>query len=306
MLDRRGYVFSAALHLMVVLVAILGLPSLFKPEPLEETPIVVELVNKAPETHATRKVETPPKPKAKPEDIAEAEQPKPEPKKVEPPKSAPAPAPEPAPKPPEPKPEPPKPAPPEPPPPPAPPPLPPVPRPEPKPPEPKPEPPRPEAKPKPPEPKPRPKKPQDDAAFDALLRNLSTHPTAQTPDKPKPQKPTPPQQAAASSQPMAPLGSQLTTSELDFIRQQIEDCWNAPIGARDVQTMFADIKVRMNPDGTVQSAEITDSNNQNFAESARRAPLNPQCHQLKVPLDKYSGSNGWSVIYLHFTPEGIQ
>lgn len=291
MLDRRGYVFSAALHLLVVLIAVLGLPSLFKPEPLEETPIVVELVNKAPETHATRKADTPPKPKAKPEEIAEAEQPKPEPKKVEPPKPAPAPTPEPAPKPPEPKPPPPSPE-----------PKPP----EPKPPEPKPEPPKPEAKPKPPEPKPRPKKPQDDVAFDALLRNLSTRPTAQTADKPKPQKPTPPQQAAASSQPMAPLGSQLTTSELDFIRQQIEDCWNAPIGARDVQTMFADITVRMNSDGTVASAEITNSNNQNFAESARRAPLNPQCHQLKVPLDKYAGANGWSVIYLHFTPEGIQ
>jgi hypothetical protein len=180
-------------------------------------------------------------------------------------------------------------------------PKPPEPKPEPKPPEPKPEPP----KPKPPEPKPDKKK--QDAEFDALLRNLSTRqPTPDKPEKPKLQRPVPQQQAMASSQPIAPLGSQLTTSELDFIRQQIQDCWNEPVGAQDVQTMYADIQVQMNPDGTVRSAQIIRTNNQTFAESARRAPLAAECHQLKVPLDKYAGANGWNVIDLHFTPQGIQ
>lgn len=306
MLDRRGYVFSAALHFAVVLMAVLGLPSLFKAKPLEDTPIVVELVNKAPETHATRKADTPPKPKAKPEEIAEAEQPKPEPKKVEPPK--PAPAPEPTPKPPEPKPEPPKPVPPTPTPPPAPPPLPPAPLPEPKPPEPKPEPPKPEAKPKPPEPKPPPKKPQDDAAFDALLRNLSTHPTAPTPDKLKPQKPTPPQQVVASSQPIAPLGPQLTTSELDLVKQQIEACWNVPAGARDAGDLRPEFRVSMNPDGTIRDAQLLNRNRlgepffQAAADSAYRALKNPTCQPLKLPPEKF---NQWQTFTITFDPKDL-
>lgn len=316
MLDRRGFVFSAALHVAVVLLVVLGLPSLFKTEePLEDTPLVVELVNKAPETRATRKSETPPKPKAKPDEVAEVEQPKPEPKKLEPPKPAPTPPPEPAPKPPEPKPEPPKPAPPEPTPPPAPPPPPPpVPKPpEPKPPEPKPEPkppePKPEPKPKPKPPEPKPDKKKEDAEFDALLRNLSTHPvTPDKPEKPKLQRPTPPQQAMASSQPIAPLGAQLTTSEIDLVKQQIEACWNAPAGARDAGNLTPEYRVYMNPDGTVRDAQLLNRDRlsdpffQAAADSAYRALRNPSCQPLKLPPEKY---NQWQTFTITFDPKDL-
>jgi hypothetical protein len=362
MLDRRGLVFSAALHIAVLVLAVLGLPSLFKPDTPEETPFVVQLVNKAPETRATRKTVTPPKPQAKPDELADADLPKPKPEKVEPPKPPPAPPPpEPAPKPPEPKPEP-KPAPPEPTPPPAPPPAPPPPEPkppepkppepkppepkppepkppepkppepkppepkppepkpepklpEPKPPEPKPEPPKPEPpkpeppKPKPPEPKPVDKKKKEDAQFDALLRNLSTRPTTPAPDKPKPPRPTPPQQQAmASSQPIAPLGAQLTTSEKDFVIQQLHACWYFDTGARGAADLKPEFRVNMNADGTIRDAQLlnrdrlSDPYFRAAADSAYRALKNPDCQPLKLPPEKF---REWQTFTITFDPQDL-
>jgi hypothetical protein len=293
----RFYLYSAIFHVAVfgLLYSVAHL-HLFDHEIVEDTPIVVQLVTVAPQTHATQVNPTPPKPE-KPPQVAQAQPPKPEPPPPPPPPEPPPPPPPPPP------PTPPK---PEPPPPPPPPPAPPKPEP---PPEPKPEPPKPEP-PKPEPPKPEPPKPiakptppktaRDDAAFDSLLKTLAKRDPAREPTQ---------QVAVAepkeSSQPIAPLGSSLTMSERDLVRQQIENCWAEPVGARDVQTLYANIRIYMNPDATVRSAEILDNNDQPFAESARRAALNPSCHQLKLPLDKYSGAEGWNVILLKFTPKGI-
>jgi len=101
------------------------------------------------------------------------------------------------------------------------------------------------------------------------------------------------------------LGPKLTVSEMDLVLKQIEDCWAVPAGADEVQSLYANVRIFMNPDATVQRAEIVEHNNQQFAESALRAVLKPQCHQLKLPLDKFGGANGWNVINLTFTPKGI-
>jgi hypothetical protein len=287
-MQRGGYIFSAVLHLSILLAIVFGLPQIFQRKLPEETPIVVELVNVAPETRATQVNKTPPRPN-KPDKVAENEPPpKPEPPKPEPPKPPP-----PAPKPPESKPEPP-----------APPPPPPPPPPAEKPPEPKPPPPKAEA-PKPPPPKPEvAKRKQDDASFDALLKNLAKRDPARTPDEP-PKQQADASPAKASSQPVAPLGPKLTVSEMDLVIQQIQGCWLEPAGAEDVQSLYANVRIFMNPDATVQRAQIVEHNNQPFAESALRAVLNPACHQLKLPLDKYGGGNGWNIINLTFTPKGI-
>jgi hypothetical protein len=287
-MPRRGsFIFSTAIHLVVVALIFVHIPLFDRPLP-EETPIVVELVNLAPETRATQRTETPPVPK-KPEKVAEAEPPKPEPPKPEPPK-----------------PEPPKPVPPPPPPPPPPPTLPPPPptpkAPEPKPPDPTPTPapPKPDAKPKPPKP--------DDSAFDALLKNLAKRPLTPDPQPPDKSKPAPPAQHQASSQPIAPLGSQLSTSEIDLVRQQIEQCWNVPAGARDAANLRPEIRVYMNRDGTVRSAELvnreqmTDPFFQAAADSARRAVLNPRCQPLKLPPEKF---DQWQTFTITFDPKDI-
>lgn len=302
---RRGFFCSALLHIAVVAFAYLHLwDLLFPSKPLEETPIAVQLINIAPETHATKLNQAPPKPDAKPEDepVEGTKEPPKQPPKPEP--APPAPPPTPAPQvaqaqPPEPPPpEPPKPE--TPPPPPA--------------PTPKPEPPKPEEPPKPvPPPPPKPpvppdaKKKQDDKSFDDLLKNLSKRAeTMKTDQPPKPNAPQ--QQATASAQPIAPLGSEVTTSEKDLVIQQIEQCWNIPAGAKDANDLVIEIHVEMNPDATVRDAKIVSTDRmsdpyyQAAAESALRAVRNPQCQPLKLPLEKYSE---WQTMSLSFNPKDI-
>jgi hypothetical protein len=283
-MPKRTLLYSALFHVGVA-GTLFGLYHFhfFDRVEIEDTPLVVKLVNPSALTRATEVNVTPPKPEEKPKEVAQAEPPKPEPPKPEPPKPEP-PKPEP------PKPEPPKPEPPKPPPPPDPPPKP----------TPKPEPPKPAPAPPPPKPEP-PKKKDDDSSFDAKLKDLAKH----APTQSEPAKQVAAAEPKASTQPIAPLGSQLSTSELDLVKRQIEGCWLEPVGARDVQTLVANIRIYMNPDATVRNAEIVDHNSLPFAESALRAALNPACHQLKLPLDKYGGTSGWNIITLTFTPKGV-
>jgi hypothetical protein len=178
---------------------------------------------------------------------------------------------------------------------------------------PKPEPPKPEP-PKPPPPKPEvkpapPKPPQkdQDVAFDALLKTLAKRQAADNspPDK---AKPSPPPPRAASSQPIAPLGPQLSTSEIDLVRQQIERCWVPPAGARDAKDLTPEFRVSMNHDGTVRSADLMNGRSddpffQAAADSARRALLNANCHgPLKLPPEKF---DLWQTFTITFDPKDI-
>ena len=115
--------------------------------------------------------------------------------------------------------------------------------------------------------------------------------------------------AQASSQPKAPLGSQLTASELDMVRHQIARCWNVPAGARDAKDLVVEIKVVVDPDGTVRQATIVDQGRlgatpsiRAAAESARRAFFNPQCRPLHLPAEKYAI---WKDLVVDFSPKDI-
>jgi len=324
----RGLALSVALHLMLGTLFVLGLPRLFDPPVPEEMPIAVELVTIAPETRATRPNPNPPRPNAKPDAPAiDTPSTKPSP---EPPVPSPAPAPSaevppsPAlPKPPESKPAPPPSAetppspellkPPE--------PKPSAAPPLPKPPEPKPEPPRPVEKAEAPRPKEKPEPPQqmasndakaelkkyNPAQFDALLKNLAAQPTIPSPEA-APQRPRI-ASARPSSQPRAPLGSQITASEVDLVREQIARCWNVPAGARDARDLVVEIRVVVEPDGNVRQATIVDQARlgsdpffRAAAESARRAFFNPQCRPLHLPPDKYPI---WKDLVVDFSPKDI-
>ena len=322
-----GIAASAVMHVAILAAIIIGLPTLFRPHIPEDQPIAVELVTLAPETRATHPNPNMPRPNAKPEIPVEAApapvpQPKPEPPPPTPaaPPSAEAPPP-PAPAPPQPKVE-------------APPPPPP-----PKPAEaqiPAPPPPKPE-----PKPKPQPDRKQEAQAFDQMLKNLEKSqpkPVAQTQPQAQPDKqrdaqafdtllknleknavvPDPNAQprrqqlataAPPSSQPRAPLGSQLTASELDLVREQIARCWNINAGARDAKDLVVEIRASVQPDGTVTQATIVDQGRMNdpvwraAAESARRAFFNPMCTPLKLPPDKY---DTWKDLDVDFSPKDIQ
>lgn len=319
-----GIAASAIMHVGILAAIIIGLPTLFRPTIPEDQPIAVELVTIAPETRATHVNPNMPKPNAKPEiPIEAAPAPIPEPKPTPPPPTPAAPPSSEAPPPPQP--APPKSE--------APPPLP---APPPKPVEaqaPPPPPPK-------PEPKPKPDKKQDAAEFDSLLKSLEkSQPRQVTRAQPQPQKqnqdaaafdtllknlqknavkPDPSakpqrQQVAAaappSSQPHAPLGSQLTASEIDLVREQLSRCWNINAGARDAKDLVVEVRASVQPDGTVTQATIVDQGKMGdplwraAAESARRTFFNPQCTPLKLPPDKYAT---WKDLVVDFSPKDIE
>jgi outer membrane biosynthesis protein TonB len=304
-----GLALSAALHLTLIAVIALGLPSLFSPAPPQESSIAVELVTIAPETHATHPNPFRPQREAKPIPAIAPPAPQPKPELQPQPAAAapPAAAPPPPPPPPKPKPI--------------------------------------EAKAAPPPPAPKPKfaepeerqisrpeirkvdarafdklldkledRPPDKphpqvAQFDALLKNLTQQQTAAAADAP----PSPHQVAAAaaeaSAQPNAPLGSDLTASQKDLIIERIERCWDVPAGARDAKDLDIEIKAVVNPDGTVHDAAIVDTGRyaadpffRAAADSAKRAVLNPQCSPLPVPPDKYEA---WRNLDLFFNPKDL-
>jgi hypothetical protein len=329
-----GIAASAILHLGIFALILLGLPSLFRQPPPEEMPIAVELVTIAPDTRATQPNPYKPRPEAKPEPPVAPPAPKPEPKPpaaAAPPSAA---APPPIPAPPQPKPE--VKAPPAPPPKPveaqaqAPPPPPPQVKP-------RPEPQRvthhvPSAEPKKSDPAafekllqnleakkpeavaarkpetPETKKPEP-AAFDSLLKNLTREQVAQAEDAP----PQPHRLSAAalpSSQPKAPLGSQLTASEIDLVRQQLIPCFNPPFGAKEKPDLAAEIRVVMNRDGTVQQARVVDEGQyardqiyRAIADAGIRALRNSNCSPLRLPPDRY---DVWQTIVFPFSIRDMQ
>ncbi len=305
-IEAREFVYSVGFHVTVAaaLYALLH-TSFFELQPLEDVPVAVRIVNLAPETRATQVNPKPEKTENPVEKAAEVPQPPPPPQaKPEPPKADPTPPPSP-PTPPPPQQAPPEPAPAPPPPPPpapvekpqvaevAPPPPPPAPvqRAEPMP------------APPPEKPTPPPKK-KEDMLSDAMLANLAKRSPTQSQEK------TPKQTAAAeqkaSDQPRARLGPQLTTSELDTIREQLRPCWLVDAGARDAESLTPEFRVFMNPDGTIRDAtQLNPERNsdpffQAAAEAARRALHNPTCQPLKLPPEKY---DLWKTFTITFAPK---
>ena len=319
-MSKRGWLFSALLHVGVVAAAVLGLPQVFESDALvpSDQPIVVSLVEIADEA-STPAEELEPEPAPEPEPIPEAApepEPEPEPEVVAEPKREPVPEPEPEvlaaldPEPViepepiiEPEPEP------------APPPEPVVE------PEPEPEPKAPEAKPEPPpapEPPPVPiakppvkKKP----SFDTLLQSLTDEePEAAPPPPKKTEEPSfddmlasiagvddeqPPDAAAP-----APLTGPLRRTITDAIKQKVERNWSVPAGVLDASELVVTLRIQLGPDGSVRRVEIVDAdggaNYRTMAESGRRAVLKASPFDaLTRHVDKYEG---WRDITMTFSP----
>ena len=282
---KTGGALSAAGHLSLVLVAQFGLPFLFSPPEVTATVIPVEVVS----------IDDVTRPPA-------AATPEPEPETT---RTA---SPQPPPQPPQPVPEPPKPvqheqvaALPEPP--------PPVVKPAPpkeKAPAPKPEPAPPVAK---AQPKAKPKPPAPTRSFDNILKDLAaderpvkTAERAREPESVREKGKEAPQQSQ--------IAERATISELDLlrqlIRQQIGQCWNPPVGARDAEALIVTVLIQVDPQGVVRQATVVDAPLmgldryfQAAAEAARRAVLNVNCQPLQLPADKYEI---WKEIRFNFDP----
>jgi len=137
-----------------------------------------------------------------------------------------------------------------------------------------------------------PKKPTAPKDFSSVLKNLDVS-----------KQPTPVAQAAQQ----APIGEKMTMSEEDALRSQLEQCWDVPIGAKDVENMSVDIFMVINPDRTLREAHIVDTSRYNsdtvfqaLADSALRAVQ--RCSPFDVPPDKY---NTWNTTTVTFNPKDM-
>ena len=91
------------------------------------------------------------------------------------------------------------------------------------------------------------------------------------------------------------------------IRNQLSPCWNPPAGAKNLESLNVDVRIKLNPDGSLRSpAKIVDSSikvkhpaYQVLAESAVRALNDPECMPLKLPLEEYQD---WKDIAFNFDP----
>lgn len=282
---RVGFMYSGAMHAVLLLILIFGLPSFLNPKP-DPTPTVISVdivpigpitnvpIAETPKKEEEKKEEKPPE-KPKPE--VKKEEPKPEEKK-EPVKPQPKVKQE----------------------------------------EPKPEPtpervkkdekkkeePKPKEDPKPKEEK---KKPKEED-LDAVLKSVKD--TAQ---KSEPKEST---EKSESSNSKSKSNSKnynpelpLSMTEVDAIRSQFTKCWNMPAGARDAHTLVVTILIELQQDGTVTQAQFvgdkvryaSDTFFRAAAESAIRAVW--QCSPLKnLPPEKYET---WRSLELTFDPKDM-
>lgn len=284
---KKGLVYSVALHIILLLLMIFGLPSLLKNSPpVEPMAITVEILPIS-EKSNVKPSESEPTEKPKEEEPKEDEQQKPSPPvKI----SEPPPPPPPEVKP-DPIPEPPKPE---------------V-KPEPKKDEKKPEPPKKPDIPKPPEPSKKTKKPKEDD-LDAILKSVKeTAQQEKITDKKEPPKEKTSQSPKASSTIFDP-NQAMSISERDAIMGQLAKCWNPPAGAKDSHELKVVIDAEFNRDGTYIRANIADEsrvryNSDSFFRAAADAALRAvrQCgNPLKnLPPEKY---DTWKKMELHFDP----
>lgn len=296
---RSSVIASVSLHIVVVILATVGLPTLMKPPPPDPLPIVVELVTLSNETNIPTKPREP-EPVKKEEPKPEPPKPDPKPAEVPPPPPAPTksePQPPQAVAPPEPKP---------------------APKPEVKPDEPKPE-PKPEAPRELANTKPakKPKSPQED--FDTVLKNLAKN-LPQQKAEPKAEKKAEPKTSfddlmknaiPAQKKNIGDPDKPLTMTEQDLIKnifnKAMQRCWNAPVGAKDAKDLVITIRVALSEDGTVMRVSLEDSTfgKSDFwkaaADSAMRA-IRVCSPYSELPRNLYSS---WRDSVLTFNPREL-
>lgn len=308
---KRAALYSGLLHVIVFLILMIGIPNPFEKKLTELKPMMVEFVDiselstapvLAPES-VSEPEPTPPEPELKPEPTPPEPTPPeptpPEPTPPEPTPPQPEPIPEPTPPEPEVKPEPDV-----------------VPIPEDKP---KKDPPKEEKKKDPPKPKeekavvnldkkdPKPKtdtkekpdKKKVEKAFDDLLNELEK---TDKKDKSK-------SSSAIKGAPADRIGPTMTGTEIDAVRRTIARCWNVNPGALGAKDLRVELDMKLRPDGTVESAKITDMKRYRSdpafraaADGARQAVLDPNCNPLPLSPKKY---DQWKDLTMSFDPKNM-
>lgn len=93
-------------------------------------------------------------------------------------------------------------------------------------------------------------------------------------------------------------------SEQDAIRRHVEQYWNPPVGAREAHDLVVEVRVWLDPDGSVRDVRTIDDGRKQrdeffraAAESAERAVR--RASPLPVPREKH---DQFKVIILGFSP----
>ncbi len=308
---KKGFTYSAILHIVLLLLAIFGLPLLITPLPPEEpAAVTVELLPFAAKSNVRPSEETPKETKQEAAKPTPPKPPQPTPPKPTPPKPAPPTPPaktaDSTPPPPEPKKEE---------------------KPEEKKPEPvkeekKPEPKKEEKKPEPKQPEKKPdekKKPKEDD-LDKILKSVKLN-SEDSKEKPDPKaKPSASAESAkedakkdasskkARSNSFNP-NSPEAISARDAISNQVRGCWSPPAGIRDASQMIVFVAIQYNEKAEAIKVELTSEsrarlNEPGFraaAESAIRAVK--MCSPLKnMPADTY---HIWQDVEIRFDPKDL-
>lgn len=286
---RWGFISSLVLHAIVGLLSLGFLPSLLPPPMTAPTVVPVDLVEIKDETNIKKMVKSEEKPVEKPAT------PKPEPVREAalPPEPQAAPAPEPEPAPPAAAPEP-------------------TPAPEPMP-VPKteaPEAPKLAEKPKneakeEPRAKPQPKA-EEQKTFDAARIAALLNKLPPKEDQADAEGEAVPLEGGPQQTEGAGLATDLSLSEIDALRAQMQRCWSIQAGAANAEDLIVTVRIWLNPDGSLGRApEVLEQarlalGDQYFrvaAEAALRAVR--LCQPYKLPPEKYSS---WREIEMRFDP----
>jgi outer membrane biosynthesis protein TonB len=149
--------------------------------------------------------------------------------------------------------------------------------------------------------KPKDEEPEPKKDFSSVLKNL-----AESRNSPADTSPDAKAKDSGSNKVQAPLGQRMTMSEMDALRQQLENCWNIPIGAKEAQDLNIEIFMSINTDRTLREARVIDMlryNSDGFfraaADSALRAVRSPFCSPFDLPPDKY---DQWKEMTVNFNP----
>lgn len=107
-------------------------------------------------------------------------------------------------------------------------------------------------------------------------------------------------------------GAPLSMSEKDAIRQQIENNWNAPVGAKDAANLKVLLHIELAQDGSVIKTEFTGDKGRYNSDSFFRAAVDSAIRAVErssplknLPPEKYNVRDGWREMEINFDPKDL-
>ena len=112
-----------------------------------------------------------------------------------------------------------------------------------------------------------------------------------------------------SAQPKAPLGTELTASEIDVVRQQLSRCWNIPAGARDAKDLVVTIRGTIAPDGTGAAGDDRrpgPGSATRFSAPRRKARAAPfSIRYVRRCVCRRKNTKSWKTFEIELSPKDI-